>query len=69
MSELSNCFIYHLTNLDYSLRVPSQFMIPSSILITKRCEIVAHYADQSGYLAVFSANGDIMITQELQVRN
>ena len=50
-----------------SSRVPGQFTTPSSVLLTKRCEIVAHYADMSGYLAVFSANGDVMNTQELQV--
>ncbi|KAL5271329.1 hypothetical protein ACHWQZ_G001835 [Mnemiopsis leidyi] len=48
------------------IKVPGQFTTPSSVLLTKRCEIVAHYADMSGYLAVFSANGDVMNTQELQ---
>ncbi|XP_063688636.1 lipopolysaccharide-responsive and beige-like anchor protein isoform X2 [Bolinopsis microptera] len=66
-SRTSPILLHRVTGeLIRKIKVPPQFMIPSSILITKRCEIVAHYADQSGYLAVFSANGHIMITQELQ---
>jgi len=66
-SKHSPLLLHRVTGqLIRTIMSPAHCTLPASIILTSQANVVVHYTDGPGRLAVFSANGVLLNSQELQ---